>query len=292
MATESVEASGLIRGVEEMRRWSGQRRRAGQRIGFVPTMGYLHEGHLSLVDRAREAADLVVMSIFVNPAQFGPDEDLDNYPRDLERDLSLAAERGVDVVFAPATSQMYARAQTIWVEPGALGQRLCGVSRPGHFRGVLTVVLKLFEIVQPHVAVFGRKDFQQAFLIRRMVEELAVPVEVDVAPIVREPDGLALSSRNAYLDPADRDRALSLARAIAAVREAYAAGETTAASLIARGSEVLEAAGAETDYLEIVGPGDLEPVERASGDSVLLVAARVGSTRLIDNGTLGYDVEL
>jgi len=287
MATESVEASGLIRGVEEMRRWSGQHRRAGRRIALVPTMGYLHEGHLSLVDRARDAADLVVMSIFVNPAQFGPDEDLESYPRDLEHDLGLASGRGVDIVFAPSAPDMYPTEQTIWVEPGPVGERFCGTRRPGHFRGVLTVVLKLFEIVRPHVAVFGRKDYQQAFLIRRMVEELAVPVEVDVAPVVREPDGLAMSSRNAYLDPADRDRALSLARAIAAVRDAFATGETSAASLVARGLEVLEAGGAKTDYLEIVRAADLEPVERASDDSVCLVAARVGSTRLIDNGFLG-----
>lgn len=287
MATESVEASRLIRGAGEMHRWSDRRRLAGERIGLVPTMGYLHEGHLSLVDRARGAADLVVMSIFVNPAQFGPDEDLERYPRDLESDLRLASDRGVDVVFAPSVADMYPREQTIWVEPGPLGERLCGASRPGHFRGVLTVVLKLFEIVRPDVAVFGRKDYQQAFLIRRMVEELAVPVEVDVAPIVRESDGLAMSSRNAYLDPLARDQALSLTRAVAAIREAYAAGETSSASLISRGRELLDAGGARVDYLEIVGAEDLEPVEWASADSVCLVAAWVGATRLIDNARLG-----
>ena len=286
MATESVEAPGLIRGVGEMRRWSGQRRRAGHRIALVPTMGFLHEGHLSLVDRARDAADMVVMSIFVNPAQFGPNEDLDRYPRDLERDLRLASDRGVDVVFAPSAGDMYPGEQTIWVEPGHLGARLCGANRPGHFRGVLTVVLKLFEIVRPDTAVFGRKDLQQAFLIRRMVEELAVPVEVDVAPIVREPDGLAMSSRNAYLDPEERDRALSLARALAAIRAAFDTGDTSAAFLVERGRDVLEAGGAGIEYLEIVGADDLEPVERASADSVCLVAARVGSTRLIDNTLL------
>lgn len=286
MPTESVEAPALIRAIADMRSWSERQRAANERIAFVPTMGYLHEGHLSLVDRGRERADHVVMSIFVNPAQFGPDEDLDRYPRDLENDLRLAAERSVDLVFAPSTTEMYPREQSIWVEPGLLADRLCGATRPGHFRGVLTVVLKLFEIVRPHVAVFGSKDYQQAALIRRMAQELAVPVEVDVAPIVREPDGLAMSSRNAYLSAGERETALSLSRSIEAVRAAFAGGEASVPALVGLARSVLEDAGAEVDYVEIAAPDDLEPMERASGDSVYLVAARVGSTRLIDNGRL------
>ncbi len=276
--------------VEVMRAWSAERDAAGLRIGFVPTMGSLHEGHLSLVDRARALSDVVVLSVFVNPAQFGPGEDFERYPRDLERDHRLASERGVDLVFAPPATEMYPAEQTIWVEPGPLADRLCGASRPGHFRGVLTVVLKLFEIVRPRIAVFGRKDFQQAVLVRRMVRELALPVEVDVAPTVREADGLALSSRNAYLSREERRAALSLPSAIARARNAFAAGERSAQRLIAGARAAIEATGARVDYVEIVTPTDLAPVTQATADAVCAVSAWVGSTRLIDNGALGGDV--
>ena len=263
-------------------------RRAGERVGLVPTMGYLHEGHLSLIGRARERADRVALSLFVNPLQFGPSEDLDRYPRDLARDLRLAEERGVHLVFAPSAAEMYPRGEPrVSVVPDpALEGRLCGASRPGHFRGVLTVVAKLFGIFTPDVAVFGRKDFQQAVLIRRMVEDLDMGVEVDVAPLVREPDGLAMSSRNVYLSPGERERALSLSRALGEARARFAAGERDAARLRAALRSGVEVPGVEVEYAEVVDPATLAPVERAAPGAVCAVAARVGSTRLIDNEVL------
>lgn len=257
-----------------------------RRIAFVPTMGALHEGHLSLVDRAREVADAVVLSVFVNPTQFGPDEDFDAYPRDLEGDRRAAGERGVDLVFAPPSSEMYPVEQTIWVEPGPLAERLCGRHRPGHFRGVLTVVLKLLEVIRPDVAVFGRKDFQQAVLVRRMVREFHLPVEIEAAPVVREADGLALSSRNAYLSDSEREAALSLSRALRAVRSAYREGERDSEALRRRAWSLIEEAGAEPEYVELVDPGDLKRVELAVDDAVCAIAAYAGETRLIDNAPL------
>lgn len=266
-------------------------RARGARIGLVPTMGYLHEGHLALVDAARAsvgAGGYVVMSVFVNPLQFGPGEDLDRYPRDLPRDAALAAARGVDLLFAPTTEQVYPAGEPeVQVVPGAMADRLCSAYRPGHFRGVLTVVAKLLNLVQPDVAAFGRKDFQQAVLIRRMVRDLDFPVEVVVAPTVREPDGLALSSRNAYLSPPDHLAALALSRALAAGQEAFAAGEREAAALLATARAVLDAEPrVRVQYLELVDPDTLEPVRRADGRSVLAVAAHLGATRLIDNAAL------
>lgn len=257
------------------------------RLGFVPTMGYLHPGHLSLIDRAREACDAVAISVFVNPTQFGPGEDYDAYPRDLDRDVALAGERGVDLVFAPGPGDMYPRTPSIRVEPGRLGQRLCGPSRPGHFSGVLTVVLKLFHILEPDVAVFGRKDFQQSVLVRRMTEELNLPIEVVAAPIVRAADGLALSSRNTYLSEEERARARSLSRALLRVRERFAADERDARTLTDLARQLMESAGVEVEYVEIVEAETLESLETATPDAVCAVAARVGSTRLIDNATLG-----
>ncbi len=261
-------------------------RRRGRRVGLVPTMGFLHEGHLSLVDRCRQRTDYVVMSIYVNPLQFGPQEDLDAYPRNLERDLSLAEARGVDMVFAPADRDLYPGPLTATVTPQRLADRLCGLRRPGHFEGVLTVVAKLFGIVQPDVSVFGQKDFQQAVLIARMVDDLNMPVEIDVAPTVREPDGLAMSSRNEYLSDDERERALSLSRGLAAAVAAYRSGQRDADSLRAAIRNKMELAGLDVEYVEIVAAGDLEPVESAAVDCVALVAARVGATRLIDNGYL------
>jgi pantoate--beta-alanine ligase len=261
---------------------------AGGTVGFVPTMGYLHEGHLKLVDRARESAGWVMMSIFVNPLQFGPSEDLSRYPRDLERDLSLAKSRGVDLVFAPSVEEMYPHGEPrVSVVPDEeIAGRLCGASRPGHFRGVLTVVAKLFGIARPDVAVFGQKDWQQAALIRRMVDDLEMPVRVDVAPIVREADGLAMSSRNVYLSADERERALALSRSLRRARELFEAGESDAAVLKAALLGGMTVPGVEPEYAEVVDPRTLEAVVRAVPGVVCAVAARVGRTRLIDNAVL------
>lgn len=291
MATETRRAR-LVESASSLREAVGELRTDGARIGFVPTMGWLHEGHLSLVDRAREAADAVVLSVFVNPTQFGPDEDFEEYPRDLDRDLRLAAERGVDLVFAPPVSEMYPREQSIWVVPGPLGDRLCGASRPGHFRGVLTVVIKLLHLVDPDAAVFGRKDFQQAVLVRRMVEELTMDVEVLTAPIVRDADGLALSSRNEYLSASERDAALSLSRGLREVRRAFREGERDGEALARLARRTMEEAGARVDYAEVVDPETLEPAAEASEESVCAVAAYVGDTRLIDNAPVGAPCSL
>lgn len=281
------EGARLARTVERCREEVAGLRRDRGRVAFVPTMGALHEGHLSLVDRARELADAVVLSVFVNPTQFGPDEDYEEYPRDLEGDLEKAGRRGGDLVFAPPASEVYPREQTIWVEPGPLAERLCGLSRPDHFRGVLTVVLKLFNIVGPDVAVFGRKDFQQSVLIRRMTEELNLPVEIATAPVVRAEDGIAVSSRNEYLSEEERRRARSLSRGLARAREAFAGGERDARELERTARRTMEEAGADVEYVEVVEPEGLDRVERATSESVCAVAARVGDTRLIDNARLG-----
>jgi pantoate--beta-alanine ligase len=274
-----------------MRAALGQARSTGKRIGLVPTMGYLHDAHLALADRARMRADSVVVSIFVNPLQFGPSEDFAKYPRDLEGDAQLAKQGGVDIVFAPTVEEMYPQGEArVRVTPGAMAEHLCGPFRPGHFEGVLTVVAKLFNIVQPDVAVFGQKDFQQAALIRRMVQDLDFPTEIDVAPTGREPDGLALSSRNTFLSAEQRAQAVSLSRALRNAQTHFAAGETDAARLIAGVRAELEAQPlVRTQYVEIVDPDALQPVERASSGDALALAAFLGSTRLIDNWILGTD---
>src|SRR6266568_4107248 len=274
---------------KEMREWSRAERARGRRIGFVPTMGLLHEGHLRLVDRAKQRADRVAMSIFVKPLQFGPTEDLAQYPRDLARDRTLAAERGVDCLFVPDTAAMYPTEPLVRVNPGPMADTLEGAARPGHFAGVLTVVAKLFHIVEPDLAVFGRKDFQQAMLVRQMVRDLDFPVEIDVAPTVRELDGLALSSRNAYLDPDQRRAALALSRALRAVEQAWRGGESNPVVLERRGMEVLRIPGVTPEYLAIVGEA-MRPVKQADARAVVVIAARVGATRLIDNVVLGEGV--
>jgi pantoate--beta-alanine ligase len=277
----------LVHTVGEVRGAVRQVHAAGGTVALVPTMGYLHEGHLSLVDRARELADWVAMSIFVNPLQFGPREDLARYPRDLERDLEMARSRGVDLVFAPEVDEMYPLGEPqVSVVPGALAERMEGAIRPGHFRGVLTVVAKLFGIFHPDVAVFGQKDFQQAALIRRMAMDLDQGVRVEVAPIVREPDGLAMSSRNVYLSPEERERALALSRGLERSRALFAAGERDAEALRASLWSALSVPGVEPGYAEVVDALTLEPVAQAARGAVLLVAARVGRTRLIDNAVL------
>jgi pantoate--beta-alanine ligase len=278
----------LVRTRAEVRAWVRARRGEGKRIGLVPTMGYLHAGHLSLVGRAREKADVVAMSIFVNPLQFGPSEDLDRYPRNLEGDLARAGKAGTALVFAPPVAEMYPHGEPrVTIVPDEeIGGRMDGGSRPGHFRGVLTVVAKLFGIFTPDVAVFGQKDWQQATLIRRMVADLDIPVEVDVAPIVREPDGLAMSSRNVYLSDSERTSALALSRALWRTQELYAAGERDAEVLRAALWSGISAPGVEPEYAQVADPGTLAPVGRAAHGTLLAVAARVGSTRLIDNALL------
>ena len=275
----------ILRAKDELRDALVEPRRAGRAIGLVPTMGYLHEGHLSLLRAARAECDVVVMSLFVNPAQFGPGEDLDRYPRDEERDLRLAAEAGVDLVYAPPVEEVYPEGFSTQVEVEGLTEVLDGDPArrgPGHFRGVTTVVAKLFNTVGPDVAYFGQKDAQQAAVIRRMVRDLDFPLRVEVLPTVREPDGLAMSSRNAYLGPEDRQRAAALSRALRAAEEGARAGSLEAGIAAAR--RELAAAGIEPEYLEARDAEELDPVAELNGRPVLIaVAAQVGGARLIDN---------
>lgn len=262
--------------------------RRGAAVALVPTMGFLHEAHLALVDEARRHAAVVVMSIFVNPLQFGPHEDFARYPRDLEGDLAKAERRGVDMLFAPPVEELYQGDRTVVVTPLALADRWEGAARPGHFTGVLTVVAKLFNIVQPQVAVFGQKDIQQATLIRAMTRDLDFPVRIVMAPTMREPDGLAMSSRNIHLGPDDRRRALVLSRTLREIERAFDDGEYDAVELERLGWEVLATEPeAQVDYLAIVDPQRLEPVSVAEHGTIVAVAARVGGTRLIDNVILG-----
>lgn len=270
--------------VPDLRSWRRTQRAAGRRIGFVPTMGYLHQGHLALVDEARRRADAVILSIFVNPLQFGLAEDLVRYPRDLPRDRALAAGRGVDALFVPTAATMYPRGSEIRVAPGPSADRWEGAARPGHFTGVLTVVAKLFHLVEPDLAVFGRKDVQQLTLVRQMVRDLDWPVDIIDVPTVREPDGLALSSRNAYLSPGDRSRAAVLSRALQAAHVAWSEGETRAAAIEARMRRELGSEPEVTvEYVSIVEPETLAPVATVDPRTVVAMAARVGVTRLIDN---------
>lgn len=263
--------------------WSRAQRAENRRVGFVPTMGYLHAGHLSLVAEAKQHAEAVVVSIFVNPTQFGPNEDFAKYPRDEQRDLELCREAGVAAVFLPSPADMYAPDASVFVDEAALQGGLCGARRPGHFRGVCTVVAKLFNIVQPDVAVFGQKDFQQAAIVRRMARDLNFPVAVVVAPILREPDGLAMSSRNVYLSARERQQALGLSRALEAAEAAVNAGVTSADALRAQMREVMEKHGLRVDYAEVVHADTLAPVGEVANGNVALVAAYCGKTRLIDN---------
>jgi pantoate--beta-alanine ligase len=257
-------------------------------VALVPTMGALHEGHLALIELARRSAGYVVVSAYVNPLQFGPGEDLETYPRSLGHDIELASGQGADLFFAPSDREMYGAGEPATrVVPGPAGDRLCGAYRPGHFAGVLTVVAKLFNTVQPDVAVFGRKDYQQAVLVRQMVADLDWPIMIEVATTVREADGLALSSRNRYLDAESRARALVLPRALEAAAQAASAGERDPARLLDIAREVLASEPhVRVQYVEVVHPETLEPVESAVGGSVVAAAVFVGETRLIDNVTL------
>ncbi|HEY6808470.1 MAG TPA: pantoate--beta-alanine ligase [Gemmatimonadales bacterium] len=278
-----------IGGVDEMRAWSRAERKRGARVAFVPTMGFLHEGHLRLVDRARELGDRVVLSSFVNPLQFGPQEDFSRYPRDAARDHALAEGRGVDCLFVPAAAQMYPEEPVVRIAAGPGGDVLEGAVRPGHFSGVLTVVAKLFHIVEPDAAVFGRKDFQQAALVRRLVRDLAFPLALEVAPTVRELDGLALSSRNSYLTADQRRTALGLSRALRAVEQAWRGGRADPELLRRVGQDVLVAAGVAPDYVALIDD-DLRPVARVTPATVVALAGRVGATRLLDNVVIAEGV--
>jgi pantoate--beta-alanine ligase len=275
----------FVRAKDDLRAELATARREGRSVGLVPTMGYLHEGHLSLLRAARAECDVVVMSLFVNPTQFGPGEDLERYPRDEERDAELASEAGVDLIYAPPVAEVYPDGFSTSVAVSGLTEVLCGdpLRRgPEHFRGVTTVVAKLFNTVGPDVAYFGQKDAQQVAAIRRMVRDLDIPVRIETLPIVREPDGLAMSSRNAYIGPEDRGRATALSRALRAVERL--AREDSLAAGIGAGRRELEEAGIEAEYLEARDAENLEPVAELNGRPVLVaVAAQVGGARLIDN---------
>lgn len=262
-------------------------RASRKRLGLVPTMGALHEGHLSLVRAAKAQCDAVAVSIFVNPTQFGPTEDLSKYPRQFDRDCQLLEREGVDVLFAPSVDEIYPDGAATWVLVEGLSEKLDGRSRPGHFRGVTTIVSKLFHMIEPEAAFFGQKDAAQLAVIRRIVQDLNFPVEIVACPIVREPDGLAMSSRNAYLNREDRGRALVLQRSLQQVQQEFQNGERIAANLISAAKEVFaREPQIALDYFEIVDPDTLDPVERISRETLVAVAAYVGSTRLIDNTVL------
>ena len=271
----------VLREPNEMRQWSLDRRRDDKTIGFVPTMGALHEGHASLMREAARKNDVAVASIFVNPTQFGPNEDFNKYPRMFEADCAMARACGVVAIYAPAADVMYPPGYATTVSVARLTEGLCGRARPGHFAGVTTVVAKLFNAVLPHRAYFGQKDAQQCAVIRRMARDLDMGVEIVEMPIVREPDGLALSSRNAYLSGEERVRALSLSRALFHAQSLLENGRRNARDIVRAVRERLD--GVEVDYVELVDAEDLEPVDAVTGCAVLAVAARVGTTRLIDN---------
>ena len=273
-----------------MRTTAEELRRKKSSLGLVPTMGYFHEGHLSLMRRARADCQRVVVSLFVNPTQFGPSEDLGRYPRDFERDRELAAAEGVDIVFAPAAKDIYPEGYATYVDVERLSEGLCGASRPGHFRGVATVVAKLFNICRPTAAYFGQKDYQQAQVIKRLAADLNFDVEIEVLPIVREADGLAVSSRNQYLEPEERRQATCLFRALARAQELFAAGETQPAKFVDEMTAVVAAQQAvRVDYAEVIHPQELTPVAAVEKGAVAAVAAFVNETRLIDNTILGKE---
>ena len=270
--------------IEDMRAACRAVRAGGKRLGFVPTMGALHDGHLSLVRAARDSCDMVAASIFVNPTQFGPNEDLAKYPRTFERDREMLEKEGVKLLFAPSIEEMYPAGAVTWVTVDGLSGKLDGRSRPGHFRGVTTVVAKLFHIVEPDVAFFGQKDAAQVAIIRRMVRDLNLHVEIVACPIVREADGLAMSSRNAYLEPQQRQQALVLHRALLRIKKLWEGRERDVGELLAAGREEFAAEkSVRIDYFEIVDPDNLDPVEIAADGALVAVAAFVGPTRLIDN---------
>lgn len=274
----------VCKSIEEIREFVKKSKREGKRVGFVPTMGYFHEGHLTLMRTARKENDIVVVSIFVNPTQFGAGEDFERYPRDLERDLGLAREAGVDAVFAPEAREMYPPGYSTYVTVEGLSEKLCGRFRPGHFRGVATVVLKLFNIVMPDRAYFGQKDAQQLRIIEQMVDDLNLQIEIVPVPTVREPGGLAMSSRNVYLTPEEREGARVIPRSLEAAKNAIAKGERDAGRIVRMMTDIIKGyPEAQIDYVEACRLSDLEPVERLSGTILLALAVRIGKARLIDN---------
>lgn len=273
----------LISDLAKMKAYIKKVKQGGKSIGFVPTMGYLHEGHLSLMRQARKDEDIVVISIFVNPTQFRPDEDYKRYPRDLERDKKLAKEVGVDLIFAPSTSEMYPKGYSSYVNVGELTEPLCGRFRPGHFRGVTTVCLKLFNIVKPDVAYFGQKDAQQAIVIKRMVRDLNLDLKIKVLPIVRERDGLAMSSRNTYLTPKERNDALCLYRSLKVAKQMIASGSKDPAKVVGRMKRMIAPKVSEIDYISIVETRGLNKVKVITGEVLIALAVWIGKKRLIDN---------
>jgi pantoate--beta-alanine ligase len=280
----------IVRTVSELRELLAPERRAGRSIGLVPTMGFFHDGHLSLMRRARADNEVLVVSLFVNPAQFAPGEDFAAYPRDEQRDTELAEAEGVDILFSPPVEEVYPEGFDTTVSVGVLTDTLEGdEAQRGaeHFQGVTTVVTKLFNMAGPDVAYFGQKDAQQALVIRKLVRDLDIPVRIEVCPTIRDSDGLALSSRNAYLNPEERERALGLSRALRAAEAAVQSGTREAAAVVAAARDELARAGVEPDYLQLRSATDLSPVERVNGSTLLAVAAQVGRARLIDNAILG-----
>jgi len=274
----------IIRKISEMQQYAETLRQHGKTIGFVPTMGFLHEGHLSLMRLARPRCDTLVVSIFVNPTQFGPNEDLDKYPRDFRRDEELCRQEKVDVIFYPTAEEMYPQPYRTFVNVEKLTETMCGASRPGHFRGVATVVAKLFNIVKPHLAVFGQKDYQQAQVIRQMVHDLNFDVEILTGPIVREPDGLAMSSRNKYLSAAQRKDALVLRQSLQLAQTIIRQGERNPAVLRERMEELIESVPtSRIDYIAIVDPETLEDVAAIGERTLIALSVFIGQTRLIDN---------
>ena len=274
----------ICKTIDEMRATSRTARQSGKRLGLVPTMGALHDGHLSLMRAAKSKCDAVAVSIFVNPLQFGPTEDLAKYPRTFDHDVQLLEKESVDILFAPTPAEMYTPGAVTYVTVEGLSDKLCGKSRPGHFRGVATVVAKLFHIVEPDLAFFGQKDAAQATIIRRMVRDLNLPIEIVVCPFVREPDGLAMSSRNVYLSPQDRKSATVLNRSLTEVKQRFDQGERNATALIKAAKKVLaQEPTVRLDYFEIVDPSTLDPAPKLTGPALVAVAAVVGTTRLIDN---------
>jgi len=274
----------IIKTVKEMQAEAEKLRQAGRVIGFVPTMGYLHEGHLSLVRIARERADVVIVSIFVNPTQFGPNEDLEKYPRDFERDERLAEEAGADIIFYPSEKEMYPAGYLTYVTVDEITKTLCGASRPTHFRGVITICAKLFHAVKPHLAVFGQKDAQQAVVIRRMVKDLDFDMEIVVGPIIREEDGLAISSRNSYLSPEEREEALSLHQSLKMAEEMVRKGERRTRDIVDKMRKLIEEKKrTQIDYIDVIHPETLKPLEMIENRALIALAIFVGKTRLIDN---------
>jgi len=281
----------VINSVQQMQSFAESLRRQGKRISFVPTMGYFHEGHLDLMREARKIADCLVISIYVNPTQFGPKEDLSKYPRDFERDSKMAQSVGVDVIFYPPDKEMYPDNYQTYVNVEKVTLNLCGLSRPGHFRGVTTVCAKLFNIVKPHVAVFGKKDYQQYVTIKRMVADLNLDLEIVGLPTVREADGLAMSSRNVYLKGDERSSALSLVQSLKKARKLYDAGERKSSVIMNEVIKIIKSVPyTEIDYIKICAADTLMDIDEITGEAVIALAVKVGTTRLIDNHVFSDDV--